>query len=84
MRRVISSFDWLKSECTLATHTSNPARKSASQSTPPSASMLSSVPCRSVIFGYFDWSLESFARWASILSSVMRCMYRFGAWSVTA
>ena len=46
-RRVISARGWSKLECTEATHRSNPARKSPSQSTDPSGAMLSSVPCSS-------------------------------------
>ncbi len=83
-RRVISSRDWLKCECTEATVRSNPARKSAGQSTSPSGSMFSSVPCSSVIVVVRLERTRGCSRWASIFSSVIRCMARFGAWSVTA
>jgi len=46
-RLVISVRESSKCECTEATQMSNPARKSASQSTEPSGPMLSSVPCSS-------------------------------------
>src|SRR6266478_3031467 len=46
-RLVISTRGCSKWECTEATQMSNPARKSASQSTEPSGPMLSSVPCSS-------------------------------------
>ena len=78
MRLVISSFDWVNSEWTEATQTSNPCRNSGPQSTSPLGSMFSSVPWRSTIFPAFP-SLRTCSRCFSIFSSVMRCMYRFGA-----
>ena len=82
-RAVISSADWVKCEWTDATQTSNPARKSASQSTDPSGPMLSSVPCSSSIFPYGDRA-RTRSRCLSILASVIRCIGRSLAWSVTA
>ena len=82
-RRVISAAVWVKCECTEATQMSNPARKSGAQSTPPSGSMFSSVPCSSAILPPAA-SARSCSRWASIFSSVIRCMGRSLAWSVTA
>ena len=80
-RFVIARRSWSKCECTDATHMSNPLRKSSSQSTEPSGAMFSSVPCSRTML---DASAASCARCASIFSSVIRCMIRFGAWSVTA
>ena len=84
IRRVISSRGWVKCECTEATHRSKPSRNSAGQSTSPSGPMFSSVPCSSRIPPYWPSRRRTSARWASIFSSVIRCMNRFGAWSVTA
>ena len=80
-RRVISARGCSKWECTEATHRSNPAKKSASQSTEPSGPMFSSVPCRS---SRLLSRARTRSRWASIFSSVIRCMIRSGAWSVMA
>ncbi len=80
-RLVISARGCSKWECTKATQMSNPARKSAPQSTEPSGPMLSSVPCSSSMVVS---SARTRSRWASIFSSVIRCMIRSGAWSVTA
>ena len=80
-RRVISARGWSKWLCTEATHRSNPARKSAGQSTEPSGAMFSSVPCSS---SSRVCRARTRSRWASIFSSVIRCMTRSGAWSVIA
>ena len=40
--------------------------------------MLSSVPWSSRIFGYRSWSLATCTRWASIFSSVIRCIAEVG------
>ncbi len=80
-RRVISARGWSKLECTEATHRSNPAKKSSSQSTDPSGAMLSSVPCSSSSGAS---RARTWSRWASIFSSVIRWKNRFGAWSVIA
>jgi len=45
--------------------------------------MLSSLPCSSTI-PVLSASARSRSRWASIFSSVIRCMNKLGAWSVTA
>jgi len=78
---VIVRRSWSKCEWTDATQMSKPSRKSSSQSTEPSGAMFSSVPCSSVML---DVIVFNCARWASIFSSVIRCMTRLGAWSVTA
>ena len=62
---------------------SKPDRKSSSQSTLPSGAMFSSVPCSSAM-PVLSASARSSSRCLSIFSSVIRCMTRFGAWSVTA
>ncbi|HKN98453.1 MAG TPA: hypothetical protein VJX10_15140 [Pseudonocardiaceae bacterium] len=46
--------------------------------------MFSSVPCSTRIRRCCSSMRRTASRWASIFSSDIRCMGRFGAWSVIA